>query len=130
MFEVGFQELILIMVVALLVIGPERMPGLARKAGMWVGKARRFIGQVKEDIDREIAADELKRLLEEQKKQLGVHEIIEETKETIDETRDSLEEAKHDYLLKSMDDMPVADNDKVIEQQKLDDKQGKQSEQS
>ena len=85
------------MIVALLVVGPERLPGLARKAGLWLGKAKRFMSSVKEDIDRELAAEELKRIIEEQKKSTGLHEIIEETKDTIDEARD-------EYLLKSVDD--------------------------
>ena len=96
MFDIGFQELMLIMVVALLVIGPERMPGVARKAGLWFGKARRFIGSVKEDIDREFAHDELKRIMQDQKDSIGLHEIIEETK-------DVMEEAKQEYLVGSMD---------------------------
>ena len=96
MFDIGFQELMLIMVVALLVIGPERMPGVARKAGLWFGKARRFIGSVKEDIDREFASDNIKRIIQEQKDSVGLHEIIEETKEAMDE-------AKQEYLLKNTD---------------------------
>jgi len=86
----------LIMVVALLVIGPERMPGVARKAGLWFGKARRFVGSVKEDIDREFASDELKRIIQEQKDSVGIHEIIEETK-------DVMEEAKQEFLVSSVD---------------------------
>jgi len=97
MFDIGFQELVLISVVALLVIGPERMPGLARKAGLWIGKARHFISSVKNDIDRELAADELRRILEEQKKSVGLHEIIEDTRDTIDD-------AKKEYLVNNSDE--------------------------
>ena len=96
MFDIGFWELSIIMVVALLVIGPERMPGLARKAGLYFGKARRFVSSVKDDINREFAADELKRILEEQKSSVGMHEILEET-------RDALDEAKKSYLVKNDD---------------------------
>ena len=96
MFDIGFQELMLIMVVALLVIGPERMPSVARKAGLWFGKVRRFVGSVKEDIDREFAHDELKRVIQDQKDSIGLHEIIEETK-------DVMEEAKQEYLVSSTD---------------------------
>ena len=49
---------------ALLVVGPERLPKLARSAGMWLGRGRRFISSVKDDIDREIKADELRQILE------------------------------------------------------------------
>jgi sec-independent protein translocase protein TatB len=70
MFDFGFWELILVMVVALLVVGPERLPGLARKAGLWVGKAKRFIDSVRSDIEREIRADELKSILNKQQSEI------------------------------------------------------------
>ncbi|MDH5409282.1 MAG: Sec-independent protein translocase protein TatB, partial [Gammaproteobacteria bacterium] len=47
MFDIGFWELAIIAVVGLLVIGPERLPGVARTAGMWIGRTRRFITTVK-----------------------------------------------------------------------------------
>jgi len=78
MFDIGFWELALIAVVALLVIGPERLPGVARTAGMWVGRLRRFVGTVKADIDREIKADQLKQILDQQAKLTELQEIIEE----------------------------------------------------
>ncbi|HQC72842.1 MAG TPA: Sec-independent protein translocase protein TatB, partial [Candidatus Competibacteraceae bacterium] len=52
MFEIGFWELVLVGVVALLVVGPEKLPGLARTAGLWLGRARRMIAEVKADVDR------------------------------------------------------------------------------
>ena len=94
MFDIGFWELILIGVVALLVIGPERLPGVARKAGMWLGRGRRFVSQVKADIDREIAADELRRVLKEQAESAGIHDILDETKEAVNETRSTLDESR------------------------------------
>jgi len=80
MFDVGFFELVLIAVVALLVVGPERMPKLARTAGMWLGRGRRFLNSVKQDIDREIKADELRQILDKQKQSNPLHEIVEDTK--------------------------------------------------
>ncbi|VAX08918.1 Twin-arginine translocation protein TatB [hydrothermal vent metagenome] len=61
MFDVGFWELGLIALVALLVVGPERLPGLARTLGLWLGKGRRTINNIKEEIDREIKIDEIKK---------------------------------------------------------------------
>ena len=52
MFEVGFWELPLIGVVAMIVVGPERLPGLARTAGLWLGKARRMLADVKAEVLR------------------------------------------------------------------------------
>jgi sec-independent protein translocase protein TatB len=86
MFDIGFWELGLIAVVALLVIGPERLPGVARNVGMWAGKARRFVSSVQADINAEVSkADELKQLLEEQSKLKAMHEIIEDTSHEIRE---------------------------------------------
>lgn len=66
MFDVGFWELALISVVALVVIGPERLPRVARTVGLWLGKARSAFSSVKEDIDRELRAEELKTMLTKQ----------------------------------------------------------------
>jgi len=83
MFDIGFWELTVIAVVALLVIGPERLPGLARTAGKWVGRARRFLGTVRADIERELQTDELRRILEEQSKSNPLEDIVEETREAV-----------------------------------------------
>lgn len=87
MFDVGFFELLLIGVVALLVVGPERLPKVARTAGMWLGRGRRFISTVKDDIDREIKADELRHILEKQKQNNPMHEVVEDTKKSFDAIR-------------------------------------------
>ena len=81
MFDIGFWELTLILIVALLVVGPERLPRMARSAGLWMGRMRRFVGTVRADIQRELAAEELRQTLAKQAKSTGLHEIIEETKE-------------------------------------------------
>ncbi len=86
MFDIGFWELFVVLVIALLVIGPERLPAMARKAGLWVRKIRGFMSSVKEDIDREFATEELKRIVKEQAESSGIHEIIEETRTTLKET--------------------------------------------
>jgi len=61
-FDVGFWELAIIAVIALVVIGPERLPKAARTAGLWVGRARRMVTDVKADIDREIREGDLAEL--------------------------------------------------------------------
>jgi sec-independent protein translocase protein TatB len=66
MFDIGFWELCLIAVVALLILGPERLPVAARTAGLWIGKARRLIGNVKSEIDRELQLDELRERLKDE----------------------------------------------------------------
>lgn len=96
MFDVGFFELMLLGVVALLVVGPERLPKLARSAGMWLGRGRRFINSVKDDIDREIKADELRQILEKQKQNNPLHEIIEDTKGGLEQIRSDTEKTLSD----------------------------------
>jgi sec-independent protein translocase protein TatB len=66
MFDVGFWEISLILVVMLIVVGPERLPGLARKAGIWISKARRMVAEVKSEVDRELQLDELKHSISKQ----------------------------------------------------------------
>ncbi len=78
MFDVGFWELVLIAVVALVVIGPERLPKVARIAGMWVGRARRTLASVKSEIDRELKAEELKEILNKQARSNPLETLIED----------------------------------------------------
>jgi sec-independent protein translocase protein TatB len=60
MFDVGFWEIAFIGVIALVVIGPEKLPKFARTAGLWMGKGRRMINDVKSDIKKEMNEDDLK----------------------------------------------------------------------
>ncbi|MFM2399861.1 MAG: hypothetical protein RL341_2018 [Pseudomonadota bacterium] len=62
MFDIGFSELLLIGVVSLIVLGPERLPKVARTVGQWLGKAQRYVNDVKADIAREGELAELKKL--------------------------------------------------------------------
>lgn len=65
MFDVGLSELMVIAVVALVVIGPERLPRVARTAGLLLGRLQRYVSDVKSDINREIQLDELKKMQQE-----------------------------------------------------------------
>ncbi len=71
MFDIGFWEITLILIIALLVVGPERLPELVRTVGLWVGRARRFIASVKADIDRELQTDELRQMLDRQAQEMA-----------------------------------------------------------
>ena len=64
MFDIGFSELLLVGLVALLVLGPERLPGAARTAGLWVGRIKRSFLSIKTEVEREIGADEIRRQLQ------------------------------------------------------------------
>ena len=63
MFDIGFAELLLIGVVGLLVLGPERMPAAARAIGYWLGRLRRSFNDIRMDIEREINVDEIRQNL-------------------------------------------------------------------
>ena len=95
MFDVGFQELTLIGVIALIVVGPERLPKMARTLGLWMGKIRYYVGQVKSDIEREVRAQELKEMLDKPAGGLDdLYKVAEETKGTLKEAKGALKEAK------------------------------------
>jgi len=63
MFGIGFSELLLVGLVALLVLGPQRLPHAARTAGLWLGRLRRAFNNIRQEVEREIGADEIRRQL-------------------------------------------------------------------
>jgi sec-independent protein translocase protein TatB len=81
MFDVGFSEMVVIGVVALIVIGPEKLPRVARTVGALIGRMQRYVNDVKADINREIELDELKKLHTSVKD--AAHSIETTMKETI-----------------------------------------------
>jgi sec-independent protein translocase protein TatB len=62
MFDIGFSEMLMIAVIALVVLGPERLPRVARQVGQWTGKLQRYVSEVKSDINRQMELEELRRL--------------------------------------------------------------------
>ncbi|CAM3660049.1 Sec-independent protein translocase protein TatB [Pseudomonas reidholzensis] len=63
MFGISFSELLLVGLVALVVLGPERLPGAARTAGLWIGRLKRSFNNIKMEVEREIGADDIRRQL-------------------------------------------------------------------
>lgn len=102
MFDIGFWELMLIGIVALVVIGPDRLPGVARTVGRWVGRTRRFVSNVKADIEREIRDEELRKALDRDANIDEIKKIIEDSRFTIE---DEVHEIK-DHVVKARDDDP------------------------
>ena len=94
MFDIGFWELALIGVVALLVVGPDRLPALARTVGLWVGRIRRYVSTVRDDIEREIQADELKKMLEKTDDLNPLQDIVDETTNTIGVAKKEIADAE------------------------------------
>jgi len=91
MFEVGFSELVMIALVSLLVIGPERLPKVARLAGFWIGKARNIAATFKEEIKHELHAEELRQIFNEQAELHDFHAALNETNKIIDAIQSSAE---------------------------------------
>ena len=61
--NIGWGEIFFILIIGLIVIGPERLPGAARTAGLWVGRLKRSFNAIKQEVEREIGADEIRRQL-------------------------------------------------------------------
>lgn len=93
MFDIGFWEIVLISVIALLVVGPERLPAMARSAGLWVGRIRRYVSHVKDDIEREIRAEELREMMKESGRIESLDEELKETRDTLKAVEHEIEEA-------------------------------------
>lgn len=90
MFEVGFSEILMVALVALLVIGPEKLPKVARMAGFWVAKTRRAITAVKQEINEEFQAEELRQAL---KNRTGVDDfqkLLDDASESMNKIQDSI----------------------------------------
>ena len=91
MFDMGFTEMMLIGIVALIVIGPERLPGVARTAGKYIGRLKRFMTSVKADVEQELRADELRQILNQQQKELdSLRDTISEAGKDIEKQADVL----------------------------------------
>ena len=101
MFDIGFAEMLIIGIVALLVIGPERLPSVARTAGMYIGKIKRFVSNVRSDVEREFRTDELQRMLQQQQSELdSLRDAVNETRQETDleSIEDAIKEAGKDVV--------------------------------
>lgn len=117
MFDIGFSEMMVIALIALIVLGPEKLPRLARTAGHLLGRMQRYVNDVKGDINREIELDELRKL---QKEMQGtaqaieqsvtgqVHSVESEFKQLSDSTHQALSEPVAPPVAEPVPD-PVAD---------------------
>ena len=103
MFDIGFSELMVIGLVALIVIGPEKLPRMARTVGHLAGRLQRYVSDVKADINREIELDELRKMRDSMQQaatemQSSVQSELRKTEtelnQTVEEARESVEEKK------------------------------------
>ncbi|MGH8474689.1 MAG: Sec-independent protein translocase protein TatB [Methylococcales bacterium] len=83
MFDIGFWELVLVGLVALIVVGPERLPEVARALGSWAGKAHQSMRSLKQEFEDELHAEELRRSLAENLQTREIQDLIEATTASI-----------------------------------------------
>ena len=91
MFDVSFSELMVVAVIALLVIGPEKLPKVARTVGAFTGRMQRYMAQIKEEVNREMRFDELQKLQQEIKQ--SVENTQEKTHQQLTELKNTLNQA-------------------------------------
>ncbi len=87
MFDIGFIELVICAIIALLVLGPERLPVAARTAGRWVGSARRMVSQFTSELDRQLKADELRKELR-KAGDIGLEDVEKSVRGALDEAKE------------------------------------------
>ncbi len=109
MFDIGFPELLLVSVVALLVVGPDKLPETIRTVSLWIGRFRRSFANIKQEIENEIGADEIRAQLYNE----SIMQDIEKSKETLEKVKNevtevigqvdaSVSDLKSDATLKSL----------------------------
>ena len=100
MFDIGFWELALIAILALVLLGPKRLPEAARAAGYWLGRARRFIATAKNELDQHMQAgdlDELRRLKEElDETRRYIHEVAGQARDDFTRTMEEAEQLENE----------------------------------
>jgi sec-independent protein translocase protein TatB len=103
MFDIGFSELLIVALVGLVVLGPKRLPEVARTVGQWVAKVRRFVSDVKQDIDREMQHSDLTELR-------NLKQELDETRRVVEETSGNLiRDANVAAPLQAAPDTPAAE---------------------
>ena len=88
MFDFGFWEIAIIGVITLILVGPEKMPSLARKAGLYFGKLNRFFNKVKSDINEEIRMDEIKEQISIDDEKIIISEVTEDIQSSVDSLKE------------------------------------------
>ncbi|GGY61275.1 hypothetical protein GCM10011613_00820 [Cellvibrio zantedeschiae] len=104
MFDIGFSELIVCAIVALLVIGPERMPEAVRTVGLWVGRFKRSLRETRSEIERQIGVDDIRRQLHNEEIMRNLEQARRDMDSVFAETQNTIESTAIEY--KSEPDLP------------------------
>ncbi|OAN19156.1 sec-independent translocase [Photobacterium jeanii] len=100
MFDIGFWELILISVVGLVVLGPERLPVAIRSVSRWVGAARNMASSVKDELSQELKLQELQENLK-KAEQMGMQDLSPDLRNSVDELKKAASEVQRPYADKN-----------------------------
>jgi len=110
--DIGFMELLLIGIVALVVLGPDKLPGAIRTSALWIGRAKRSFNKVKTEIEQQLNTDEIRRQLHNEsiladieKARKNADRLIKDTQKDIKESGDELQKS-----ISSVADMPAITN--------------------
>lgn len=119
MFDIGFPELLLVSVVALLVVGPDRLPETIRTLALWIGRLRRSFANIRQEIENEIGADEIRAQLYNE----SIMQDIKQSRETLQEVKNDVVEA-FEQVNASVSDL---NSDTTLKPQQLKDQDDDQS---
>ena len=131
MFDIGFPELLIVSIIALLVVGPERLPGAIRSMSLWIGRFRRSFTNIKQEIEKEIGADEIRSQLYNE----SIMQDLEKTKDVFEDVKNDVNSAINDMDtsvsdLKSAATTPLKSRHDTIEVQNDIEAQNDESKQS
>ena len=96
MLDIGFSELLLVFIVGLLVLGPERLPVVVRNVSLWVGRLRRSFTAIRDEIEREIGADEIKRQIHNESIMSSLKDARDSVTGDLESTRQQLKSLEYD----------------------------------
>jgi len=115
MFDIGFLELVLVGIIGLIVLGPERLPIAARTIGRWVGRARRMVNQFTQEIDKQMEIEELKAQLKKGGESLDINKDVRQITETVSQALKEAELQSDEFepLPRKEPDQEFIDPDKL-----------------
>jgi sec-independent protein translocase protein TatB len=95
-FDIGFAELLVCLIVALVVIGPEQLPGTVRTVGLWIGRLKRSLRETRSEIERQIGADDIRRQLHNEEILQNIEATRRQFQNSIDESANAIESSVSD----------------------------------
>lgn len=97
MFDIGFAEIVVCAIVALIVIGPERMPEAVRTIGLWIGRVKRSLRETRSEIERQIGVDDIRRQLHNEEIMQTLENARRDMDNILSQTQQSIESIEHQY---------------------------------